>query len=728
MSMGGNQILGSLSVPIRVDASNVSASFGLIRGQLGGLSSAITRVTRGLMFPTLAGAGALALGLKQAADLEMQFTTLAKTTGLGGAEMAKFQGEIKKLAVELAGVKLEDILSISAIGGRMGIQGAALSKFTRDISMVRIVLSDIPAEEATNGIARILNVFELGTENAIRFASALNQLDMASTATGRDILDISTRIAPAASILGMTPQKVMALSAALKDAGARNEVAGTAMSQILGKMAQKTSEFARVAGVSTKTFSDALRRDPLEALKLLTASIERMDELAAFGALTKLGLDGQRTTMTLLQLGKVMGKVDDFVATANDEWNSTASILNQVKINSQATYAQLTRLGNAMRLAAAEAGKGLLPVVKALADSFGELAIRMEGTFSRNAGQVEAFAAGFLRFTDTVSVGTAAISARLAEFPKHLDDAFGPGSWKGLIDGVKLAGFAFRNLPAIFDLAALMIAEKVVNIGEYFGTIPANLGLIADYIGGNWYDLIRDALAAVSSLFENFGKNLASLGSSLVGFLKNPAGGFDFEWTPLLKGFEATAAQLPEMIRPHLTSMQAEIDAKLAEIAEAEGRRPTKPGAAQPRPEASILMRPFGKLAPGSLGPDDPFMGAAAAMGRMALSPRERERRIRAARAAKLAKRREAVLARGAAKKAGVAAQAGMSPAERKRAAKAAALRADATSQRARRAGVAAKGGTVDILKGIDSTLNSLLGVNKSTDDQIKKGIPARLS
>ena len=538
-----SQILGSLSVPIHVDASKVSASFNMVHGRLASLTGAFARFNRGLMFPALGGGllggGAIGLGLKQAADLETSFTTLARTTGLGGAEMAKFQGEIKKLAVELAGVKLDDILAISAIGGRMGIQGAALSRFTRDIAMVKIVLSDIPTEEVTNGIARILNVFDLGTENAIRFASALNRLDQASTATGRDILDISTRIAPAAAILGLVPQKVMAISAALKDAGARNEVAGTAMSQILGMMARKTGEFARVSGVSTKTFSDALRRDPLEALKLLTANIEKMDKLKAFSALEKLGLDGQRTMMTLLQLGTVMGKVDEYVAEANSEWSTLSSINQQIAINSQTTYAQLKKLGNGMRLLAAEAGTYLLPVVKALAGSFGDLALEMRAALEANRGHIETFVAKLTTAARYVSLAfsewptmLALAGVKVAEFADRAGEVLkriGAALWGGMMAG---AGAALQFLRNSFKVFGSFLADLFTSVGENIKAQIASIWdrkIVIPEIRANFALLSRDkfmagvkapGLPSLGGLFQGL-PDRAAQAMPLVGMLRD---------------------------------------------------------------------------------------------------------------------------------------------------------------------------------------------------------------
>jgi hypothetical protein len=71
-----------------------------------------------------------------------------------------------------------------------------------------------------------------------------------------------------------------------------------------------------------------------------------------------------------------------------------------------------------------------------------------------------------------------------------------------------------------------------------------------------------------------------------MAFLWDPTQGFQFEWTPILEGFKATTAQLPEMIAPELTSLQDQIDAKIAEIGAREAERAIQ--LAKPKVDAAI--------------------------------------------------------------------------------------------------------------------------------------------
>jgi len=259
-------------------------------------------------------------------------------------------------------------------------------------------------------------------------------------------------------------------------------------------------------------------------------------------------------------------------------------------------------------------------------------------------------------------------------------------------------------------------------------------------------NLFERVLANIRNLFNGVGQGLENILTANVGdIFKGELDIFkgfkpEFGVEVILPDFKMPELVMPRRIEAATDGIRDAIADKWAAIARAEGDRADAAmralEASRPRSTPMPLRKPFEMLAPGALSPAareklglaDPFIGAAAAMGRMALSPGERERRVRAARAEKLAKRRAAGATRKAEKKTGAAALAGMSSADRRRKQAEAERRARDNAARSRRGlGGKSPSGAVDILGGIDKTLNSLLNVNKSTDDQLKKGLPARL-
>lgn len=143
----------------------------------------------------------------------------------------------------------------------------------------------------------------------------------------------------------------------------------------------------------------------------------------------------------------------------------------------------------------------------------------------------------------------------------------------GVVSIVQTIGVAWRNLPDLWEIVTIKAREMGLNLIEIFKVIPANLGIIGEYIANNWRQLITDGINAVGAVFTNLSTNIANLASAIVTFLSDPTKGFQFNWTPLLDGFQATADALPELAKPALVSLQEEIDQVAGRIADRESKR-----------------------------------------------------------------------------------------------------------------------------------------------------------
>jgi TP901 family phage tail tape measure protein len=475
--------LAELFVEITARDTSLQSALNRIQTQVGRTASMLKGFA-GVAAGALA-AGAVAGGMDRvvssAIDLESRLSQLRKTTGLEGESLGKLHSQLNDLSRTMAGTKIDELFDIATMGGRLGVASNKIAGFTRDIAMVRIALDDIPAEEAATSIARILNVFGKGTEDAIRFASALNKLDDSSTATGRDILDITQRLSGPASTLGLSPQKVLALAAALKDSGAENEVAGTAIGQVFGKMATHAQAFAQVAGVSVKQFTATLKRDPLAALTTFSAGLKKLGAIQQFEALDKLGLDGQRTATTLMQLGRVTDKLSGYVRTANSEWRSLASIMAENAVQSGTTASHLARMQNIIKATTDKLVMLFLPVVKAAADSVSDLTGDIGGFIDRTKGSIEAFA------------------SRMAL-------------------GVRWVGLAFSEWRTILSLAKVTVQEKMEQIGAIVGGVGVRMWDQVKWAG-------KAALTYLKNIFKGYAYFLADMftqvGASVAAQIQN---------------------------------------------------------------------------------------------------------------------------------------------------------------------------------------------------------------
>lgn len=206
-------------------------------------------------------------------------------------------------------------------------------------------------------------------------------------------------------------------------------------------------------------------------------------------------------------------------------------------------------------------------IMKGLADADGDI----ERTAGSAANQFRAAGGGVENFATSigqvllpaVQSGTAAFNELLSSVVETFESNKETiNSWGDNLKFVfDVAGVAVRNAGTLWEIFKLRVGAAVENVIAWVGVIPANLRQVGDYIANNWVQLIHDAVSAVGSFFENLGTNIGALAHSIYEFLRDPRQGLKFDWTPLLDGFEATAAELPELIRPELADVQGQIDA-----------------------------------------------------------------------------------------------------------------------------------------------------------------------
>jgi hypothetical protein len=156
-------------------------------------------------------------------------------------------------------------------------------------------------------------------------------------------------------------------------------------------------------------------------------------------------------------------------------------------------------------------------------------------------------------------------------------------TWGGTLMGwIDTVGWGIQNFGNLWKLAGLIVQEKLTNIVEYaqwgFGALGTWLGWFAE----NWPDVFQSTLDAAWAIISNFFLNLKNLGIAVWDFIKSGGtAGFNFEFTPLLQGFESSIRQLPEIAAPHLTNLQDQMAAVFDDI-----NRQAAAGGAKPDPFA----------------------------------------------------------------------------------------------------------------------------------------------
>lgn len=503
-----NYTIATLSADIALRDEAFGRSLNRIEGRLASTGRLLTSlsVTAAAVFAGRELIHGFEAVIGTAIDFEERLSQVRKTTGLAGESLIGLRDKLGTLASTFGGLKFGDLLDIAAIGGRLGIAGEKVADFARDIGFVTVALVDLPAEEAATSIAKILNVFKLGSESAINFGAALNKLDDISVASARDILDVTTRLSGAASVLGLAPQKVLALATALKDAGVSNEVAGTAFAQVFSKMATNAQGFAQVAGVSFQKFAQILKADPLVAIQLFQRGLKQLDATDQFAALDDLGLKGTRVKQSVLQLGQVLEKIPGYVRAASSEWKSLNTLLGENEVAGNTTKAQLERLKSGLQGVAVQIGDAALPIVRALANSFGELTANLDGFLKANKDRLESLGVAFSKAGRYVGLFISDFKTFV-----ELGKQFGLEKFEQLRAILANVGTQLKDNLVTNAVSALQLVENVFGrlgdfLGDLFGQVGRNLSAslsnaLTDFAGsfaGN------PASRKIAELFDKF--------------------------------------------------------------------------------------------------------------------------------------------------------------------------------------------------------------------------------
>jgi len=179
---------------------------------------------------------------------------------------------------------------------------------------------------------------------------------------------------------------------------------------------------------------------------------------------------------------------------------------------------------------------------------------------------------------------------------------------KSWADNVQMAingaGVVIRNWSTVVQIAALETRQAFTNIGEIVQWMMGIAKSHLDWLGRNWLAVFKDIAMGTMTILNNIGLNLRNFFSALFEAMKNPAGGFNFDWKPLLVGFKATMQALPNIAAPVLTNLNGQIAAVLGkglmnelgvQINKAGGEEAGKRGAVKPAGENAKQEKGAGK-------------------------------------------------------------------------------------------------------------------------------------
>jgi TP901 family phage tail tape measure protein len=486
--------LASAIVRLRLDTAAFDAGISRVLGGLQSVTGSISRVSP-LMSAALGGAavaavgaaGALGATVKVAGDLEAQYTTLRRVTGLSADETKRLADNLKGIAATKAGISLQEINKVAEFAARQGIGGdtaggkiQGITAVTSALADLKLVINDMDVETASTEMLRALKVFGQGPDKIQAFASALVGIDNASTATAPELLTMVQYLSGTAAAAGASIPHILALSGVIKDVGVSSEVGTSAVVRLMQKMQTDVHGVAAAVGLDARKLGAAMADDPVKGVTMFLAALRKLSGSDQTAALKGLHMQGIRTAPVLQQISAGLKDVDRFMKIADGEWETQKSLQEGVALSSRTVWAQWSLLSNQATLLAAKVGEYTLP---AFAEFLG-----LVGDVGAAIGSLADAGSSSLQWLSDAAV--AAIR-------------WMRGAFAGLVDSIRWASDIFAVIretwPGLVEEAGLQIVKSWKIVGYTFDWVVNTAISAGEYLFENWQVLFSDLAQLVTN-------------------------------------------------------------------------------------------------------------------------------------------------------------------------------------------------------------------------------------
>ncbi len=286
-----------------------------------------------------------------------------KNTELTNDELAVLMDRLENLDTRTS---KQQLLELVTIGGKLGIRGVQdLEGFASAADKINVALGeDLGGDPITTlrELGKLTNTFKLkqkfGIEDSLlRVGSVLNDLGRSSEANEERIADFTKRMGPMAAAANISIEDIMGLGAAADLMGLSMEVAGTATSQIIGKMVANRSDYVQFARdtknnqISLEDFTTLLNTDTNEALLSVLRGLNGNNEAMTdfIDSLGDMGLEGQRVRQVIAGLAGGIENVTEQQGIAKRAFEQGNSVIEEFNQKNQTAGANLAKIGKAIK-------------------------------------------------------------------------------------------------------------------------------------------------------------------------------------------------------------------------------------------------------------------------------------------------------------------------------------------------------------------------------------------
>ena len=306
--------------------------------------------------------------VEEYAKMDDEMTNVRKYTGQAAEEVERMNEDFKKMDTRTPRQKLNQLAEDA---GRLGITStAAVEEFVDGADKINVALGDDLGDKAVSQIGKLAQMFgddkTMGLRGAmLATGSAINELAQNSSASAGYLVDFTARVAGVGKQAGFTQAQIMGLASVLDQNMQQDETAATAVQNLLAKMFQDSSKFAKIAGLNVKDFAKTLKEDANGALLQFLAAMRAKGGFADLAPMfEEMKMDGSRATGVLTVLADKLDDIKTAQNLANEAYSEGTSVLNEFETQNESVQAQLDKASKKFLDLSIELGQKLYPAAR----------------------------------------------------------------------------------------------------------------------------------------------------------------------------------------------------------------------------------------------------------------------------------------------------------------------------------------------------------------------------
>ena len=428
-----------------------------------------------------------------------------RTMGLVKETADALGKEMRDLALELRGATAKELMNVAGIAGTLGIKFVEgsdnLKDFVKNVHMLSVA-TDLSAEKIASNFTKVLTIFgiqsdEIGKQMGV-WGTVLNRLGNDFNATQSQILKVGESWAASAASAGIAQEKFWAISAAIASATTKFGTAGGQISQIFSKLTTEGAAWAAALNMDVSLLTDAIRRDPVEALQMVIAQLDKLrdtEPIDVFNArLADMGLVGVKTNEMMKTMVLIQDDIGRALATANHELKTQKTLQKEY----EAAVSTLTMLWKSFQNAVQEVyrivGKPLLEALsKIIAVSVLPLVTEFVKWF-RDSEEVQAI---------LTQVGDALERIIVMDIMPLVEDFM-----KWVTGSEDVEGILANAIPNAITYIEEKISQATNKIEEFFGHIKEGKTVWESFLATfpalkTWEENFKNIWASAQELWES---------------------------------------------------------------------------------------------------------------------------------------------------------------------------------------------------------------------------------